>query len=688
MAVIGASRDRRKVGRLVLDNILDNGFRGAVYPVNPVGRRLAGRPVHARVEDIGEAIDLAVVAVPARFVPGVIDDCARAGVRAAIIISAGFKEAGIEGAALEATVRERAAAGGMRILGPNCLGLIDTHSRLNATFARGMPRYGHMAFFSQSGALCQAIIDWALGEGIGFSRFISIGNKSDLDEVSMLEALAVDPHTRVILGYLESVRDGRGFIEAASRITPTKPIILTKSGTTQAGARAAASHTGALTGSETAFQAACERAGIIRARTVGELFNYALAFADQPIPAGPSVAVVTNAGGPGIMTADAIEHSGVRLATLGTGTLETLRHNLPPAAGIYNPVDLMGDARADRYAMALDAALADPGVDGALVLLTPQVTTDVEGTARAAVRAANRWKKPVIASFMGGASIREGEAILVRGHVPSYRYPEHAVGAFEAMVHYGRLRAVEPWAAAPVVADRTLAASLLEQYAREGRLQLAEAEARHILEAYRFPLVPSTLARTAQEAVDAADRLGYPVVVKVASDEILHKSDIGGVRLGLANAAELREAFGDVLRQAKKYFPLVIPAGVMVQPQVVGGREVILGATRDPVFGPIVMVGLGGIYVEVLKDVSYRLAPLSLQDARAMIQELRTAVILSGWRGSPPADTEAIADCLTRLSALMTDFPQILEAEINPLAVFPRGDGARAIDARLIIKEN
>ncbi len=688
VAVVGAAREKGKVGRIILENIVNHGFRGEIYPVNPKAARIKGRRAYPSVADVPGPVDLAVIVIPAPRVLGAIEECAREGVRAAVVISAGFKEAGLEGAALEARIKAAAAAGGMRLLGPNCLGLISTAARLNASFARGMPRPGAMAFFSQSGALCQAILDWALGEGVGFSKFVSIGNKADLDEVSMLEALAADPHTRVILGYIEGVSDGARFIAAAARVTPVKPVIIAKSGTTQAGARAAASHTGSLTGSENAFQAACEASGIIRARTVGELFNFALAFAAQPCPAGPRLAVVTNAGGPGIMAADAIENSGVRLASLSAGTTSLLHDRLPPAAGVYNPVDLMGDAQADRYRLALDAVLDDPMVDGALVLLTPQVTTQVERTAREVVRSFRGHAKPVLGGFMGGVSIVAGERILLGGKVPNYRYPEHGVGAFEAMCRWSDARRKAKAPPAAVEADRGLAGELIGRFRREGKLHLAEADARALLEAYRFPLIRSLPAGNADEAAAAAGILGYPVALKIQAEEILHKSDIGGVVLDIPDEEGVRRAFFGIMAKAHKYFPQAVPAGVLVQPMARGGQEVIIGAVRDPVFGPVIMFGLGGIYVEALKDVSYRLAPLSPDEARRMIGEIRAFIVLSGWRGRAPADLEAVADGLVRLSALMGDFPDILEAEINPFIVFAAGEGARAIDARIIIKED
>lgn len=688
VAVIGASREKNKVGRLILENIIRYGFSGEVYPVNPKSRKILGRRSYPSVLDIEKAPDLAVIVIPARFVAAAVEDCVKKGVKAAIIITAGFKEAGLEGARLESSIKKIASEGGLRLLGPNCLGMIDTTTHLNASFARGMPKPGKIAFFSQSGALCQAILDWALGEGIGFSRFISIGNKADIDEVSMLESLAGHKQTSVILGYIEGVSDGERFIKAASRITPRKVVIMTKSGTTQAGARAAASHTGTLTGSETAFNAACEAAGIIRARTIGELFNYALAFASHPLPRGPNLAVITNAGGPGILAADSIENSSINMARLSRKTTDYLHRSLPPSAGVYNPVDLIGDARADRYEKALKAVVADPAVDGALVLLTPQITTEVEKTAQVLVNTSKTSRKPIMANFMGGFSTRKGEEILTRASLPNYKYPEHAVQAFEAMTRYQLRRKEKPEAPEPVRADRRKVKKIIRELKEEGRLQLAENDARPILEAYGFSLIPSVLTRRPKEAQAAAGECGFPVVMKISSEDILHKSDIGGVKLGIENEEDIRSTFEEIMANARRYFPQTIPDGIMVQPMIDRGLEVILGAVRDPVYGPIIMFGLGGIYVEVLKDVSYGLAPLTRRAARKMIKGIKTAIILSGWRGTPPSDMEALADNLLRLSAMMVDFPEILEAEINPLRVFTKGEGALGIDARIIIKED
>ncbi len=686
IAVIGASREEGKVGFSVLDNLVKFGFAGGIYPVNPKADAILGLPCLPDVAAITSPVDLAIIIVPPPAVAPAVEACAARGIRAAVVISAGFKEVGGEGARLERDLRARARAAGVRLIGPNCVGILDTASRLNATFAAGMPPRGAIGFFSQSGALCTAILDWAIGNEVGFSKFISLGNKADLTEVEWLEALADDPETRVILGYIEGVEDGARFLEAARRATAVKPVIIMKSGGTPAGARAASSHTGTLAGSDRAYEAVFRQAGILRARTTQALFDLARAFAMQPLPRGPRLGILTNAGGPGIIAADAAERSRAVLAQLTPETVARLREVLPPTAAVYNPVDVIGDAKEDRYRAGMEILASDRNVDGVLALSTPQAMTDMAGYAEVVADVAEKAGKPVLAAFMGEAHLA-GALKVFRGRgIPSYPFPEQAVRAFEAMADRAAWLTRSPAPPQAIAADRDSVRAALAAAHAAGRTTLADAEARGVMEAYGFATPRSVLARDSYEAAQAADAMGYPVVLKIASPDILHKTDVGGVRAGLRDAGQVALAFGQIVANARRFMPQAQIHGVIVQAMVTGARETILGMSRDPHFGPLLMFGLGGIYVEVLKDVAFRIAPIGPDDAREMTGEIRTAGLLKGARGEPPADVEAIVEGLLRLSQLVTDFPEIHELDINPLMVLPAGQGAVAIDARIALR--
>jgi len=683
VAVVGASREKGKVGHDVLQNLIRYEFEGGIYPINPKADEILGLKCYKSVSEVPGEVDLAIVVVPAKIVPMVIDDCGSKGVGGAIIISAGFKEVGREGAELEREVIARARNHGVRIIGPNCLGLIDTTSSLNASFAAGMPDRGSIAFISQSGAFGTAILDWALCERQGFSKFISVGNKADVDESDLLEAIGKDEETNVILAYLESVSDGRHFLEAAREVTRRKPVVILKSGVTSAGAKAASSHTGALAGSDAAYTAAFKQAGVLRAHTVEELFDTATAFGLQGTIRGNRVAIVTNAGGPGIIATDAVENCGLTMAEFGRETLNQLSSALPPAANIYNPVDVIGDAGADRYDAALKAVIAADRVDGIIVIVTPQTSTRIAETAALVCRQAAATDKPVLACFMGGERIREGFDTLNNGGVPNYPFPERAVMSMDAMRRHHEQSQVPTEAPPRFAISSHRAAEVIDEACHEGRYDLGETKAREVMQAYGFRMPESLLAADADAVAAAAEKLGYPVVMKIASKDILHKSDVGGVKVGLENEDEARRAFRAIVESARRRVPDAIIDGVLVQEMAPSGKEVILGMNRDPQFGPMIMFGLGGIYVEVLKDVSFRLAPLTRRDAKTMIHEIRSLALLRGARGEKPSDLGAIVDGLLRLSQLVTDFPQIAELDINPLVVYPEGEGALALDARL-----
>ena len=685
IAVIGASKTPGKVGHDILKNIIQYGYDGAVYPINPAADEILGRKAYPSLQDVPDKIDLAVVVIPSKNVLEVIGQCGEKNIDSAIIITAGFKESGLEGAKLETELINKAKEAGVRFIGPNCLGMIDTHSKVNASFAAGMPEKGGIGFFSQSGALCLAVLDRALPDKIGFSKFISMGNKADISDTDIMLALAEDEHTKVILGYIEGVGDGRKFMDVATQVSKKKPVIILKSGITSSGAKAASSHTGALAGREAAFDAAFKQSGVIRAHTINELFNYALAFANQPLPQGPNVAIITNSGGPGILAADACDKSDLKLAPPHKEIVDELRTFLPPVASFYNPVDILGDAGSDRYEKAITTVLKDDKIHGIMVLLTPTATVDVEATAIAVANIANKTDRPILTSFMGKKSIEEAAKTLLSYGVPNYSYPEEAVSAMNAMYHYHVWinRPEKQYQGFPGFKEK--AVQVFANAKKENRDRFTDSEVHDVLNAYGFTLPKSSFARTSEEAVDAAKEIGYPVVMKIVSPQIVHKSDIGGVRVNLNSKQEVEKAFFEITTHLRNIMPAAQIYGVMIQEMVRGGKEIIMGITKDPQFGHMIMFGLGGIYVEVLKDIAFRITPLSREDAHEMIRETKTFPLLRGVRGEAEADIEAIEHSLMILSQMAVDFPQIIEADINPLLVRKRGEGAVAIDARFAI---
>ncbi len=686
VAIVGASQDPTKLGHAVVYNVVEHGFQGGIYPINPKADEILGHKAYPSVLAVPDPVDLAVVVVPSKAVASVLNEAAQKGVKGIIVITAGFREVGPEGMAMEKELIAIVKANGMRMIGPNCLGIIDTYTPLQASFALGMPDQGQIAFMSQSGALCTSILDMALADDIGFSRFVSLGNKADLNEIDFLEAWGHDPKSRVITAYLEGITNGARFIEVAQRVTKHTPFIAIKSGTTQAGSRAVSSHTGTLAGSERAYEAAFRQAGVLRAGSVQDLFDQAVAFANQPLPANSDVAVVTNAGGPGIMATDALERAGLKLAPLAPETQNKLRAGLPAAASALNPVDVLGDAMADRYALAVNLVADDPNVGAIIVVLTPQIMTQIKKTAEAVAEVSRRTGKPILTAFMGKQTIAEGERILRQAGLPNYPVPERAVAALAAMVRQ------REWQERPLPSyehfdvDQEAVAAVFAKVRADGRLTMGDAEARAVQEAYGIPYPRSILARTADEAVAAADDIGYPVVMKITSPDILHKTDIGGVKLNLQSAEQVRDTFDLMIYRAQRYQPSAEIWGCLVQQQVKGGKEVLLGVNRDPQFGPLLVFGLGGIYVEALKDVTFRVAPVGRREAAEMLSEIRAYPLLRGVRGEPPSDMDAIVDVILRLSQLVTDFPEIVELDINPLMVYEQGKGVLGIDMRLVLK--
>jgi acetyl coenzyme A synthetase (ADP forming)-like protein len=685
VAVIGASRDERKLGYGVLSNIIKYGYQGRVYPINPKADEILGLRCYPSVLDVPDPIDLAVVVIPSKYVASSLEECGQKGVKGVIIITAGFREVGGEGMKMERELIAIAQRYGMRLVGPNCLGIIDTVAKLNASFAAGMPLPGSIAFMSQSGALCTAVLDVSLGERVGFSRFVSLGNKADLNEIDFIETWRDDPHSRVIMAYLEGIADGARFMRVAREVTKHKPIIAIKSGTTSAGSRAVSSHTGTLAGSERAYEAAFNQTGIIRANSVQDLFDYSIAFARQPPLSRNRIAIVTNAGGPGIMATDACERAGLQLASLERGTLDALREGLPPEASVLNPVDVVGDALPDRYGLALETVLEDANVGGVIVILAPQVMTNAAETARVIGKLSTRYDKPILSCFMGEPTVAPGIEVLNQYRVPNYPVPERAVAAMAAMMRYSQWLEVPPLEIEEFDFDGEIIRGVFDRVRADGRLTIGDAEAREVMKACGIPVPASALASSPDEAVAYAEEMGYPVVMKVASPDILHKSDIGGVKLNIGDATAVRDTFDLLVYRATRYMPDAQIWGCQIQQMVQGQHEVIIGMNCDPQFGPLVMFGLGGIYVEALRDVTFRIAPFSRREAEEMITEIRAYSLLRGVRGEPPADTAAIVDALLRVSQLVTEFPEIVEMDINPLIVREAGQGSVGVDMRLVL---
>lgn len=687
VAVIGAAREEEKVGHNILDNIINSGYKGKLFPVNPKADEIHGIKCYPSVLNVPGDIDLAIIVIPAQFVLQVLEECSKKNTKWSIIISAGFKETGIEGAKRERQLIEKAKDYGIRILGPNCLGIIDTECPINATFSSNMPPRGKIGFISQSGALGTSILDWAKTNKIGFSKFVSLGNKADISENDLFDDWENEKDTEVITAYLEGVKYGREFIRISSRVSKKKPIIVVKSGNTDAGARAVSSHTGTLAGSAKAYEAAFKQAGIIRANTIRDLFNYATAFSYQPLPKGKKVAIITNAGGPGIMATDECEESDILLASLEKETIDGLKEFLPEAANFYNPIDILGDALADRYKKTLEVVVKDCNVDAVVVLLSPQAMTQPYRTARAIVEVMENSGKSitVLTSFMGGSEVEKAVKFLAEKNIPNFDIPEEAIDTLKVMMEHTDWKSRRSFPIEDFNVDKGRVKKIFYQCQSEGRLELGEMEAREILEAYDIRMPKAELAFDIDEAKEIAGRIGYPLVLKIVSPNILHKTDVGGVKIGIDNEKELEENYNQILFSVSKYMPDANIRGILVQEFIKDKKETIIGMSEDPQFGPMIMFGLGGIYVEALKDVSFRIAPLSRQVAREMVEEIKTIKLLKGIRGEDPSDIDSIIEIILRVSQLVTDFPEIIEMDINPLFVKKQGEGSIAGDVRIRI---
>lgn len=687
IAVIGASRRKDSVGYAILHNLIKEPFKGSVYPINPKADEIEGLACFNSVLEITEHVDLAVIILPSHRVLSVVEQCVEKSVKAVIIISAGFREVGPEGRALEDEIVKTLRAAEIPLLGPNCLGLINAASdvRMNASFSRVTPRAGNIAFISQSGALCTSVLDYAKERKIGFSKFISVGNKADLAVVDLLEYLKDDPQSDVILLYVEDIEDAQGFIRVCREIKEKKkPILVIKSGRTEQGAKAASSHTGSLMGSDETYDALFRQAGVLRLSSIAEILQHAIAFAYQSLPYQNRVAILTNAGGPGIMATDACVGYGLSMAKPSEQSIALFKEVLPATANFHNPIDVIGDAREDRYEKVLEQLLIDDCVDSILVLLTPQAMTNIADIAKSIVKVCKDSSKTVLASFMGGADVEEGVKILEDACIPHYDFPEDAAKTLQGMVDYRELLSKKYQPLAKPEFAQKKAEQIIDTGISLGQSFLTVDQSMEVFRSYDLPLLECGLAKTSKEALEISKRAGFPLALKIVSDDILHKFDFGGVALNISNEEELKAAFEGMLANIRKKLPDAKIDGVFVQRMAQEGTEVILGMKRDPHFGPLLMFGMGGIYVEVLKDVSFHLAPLEQNDAQAMIERIKSYPILQGVRGKRGADIAAVCEALQKISCLALDFPQIAEIDLNPLIVYEEGQGAAVVDARIV----
>jgi acetyltransferase len=696
VAVIGATDKTGSVGRTLLWNLVSNPFGGTIFPVNPKHRSVMGIAAYPNIAAVPEPVDLVAIATPAPTIPQIIQECVEAGVKSAVIVSAGFKEIGTAGIELERQILEKARAGGLRIIGPNCLGIMNPHTGLNATFASTIARPGKVGFISQSGALCTSILDWSLRENVGFSAFISIGSMLDVGWGDLIYYLGDDPHTQSIVIYMESIGDARSFLSAAREVALTKPIIVIKAGRTEAAAKASASHTGALTGSDEVLDAAFRRCGVLRVTRISELFNMAEVLAKQPPPKGPRLTIITNAGGPGVLATDFLISTGGELAELSEATIAELDRFLPRFWSHGNPIDILGDAEPERYKKTLEVAIKDPQSDGLLVILTPQAMTDPTQTAEhlksfvETQTAASLPSKPILASWMGGAEVLAGEAILNRAKIPTYPYPDSATRVFSYMWQYSyNLRGIYETPILPEegdgLPDRSLAEQLIDAARQEGRTILTESESKQILAAYGIPVVSVGVANSAAEAVDRANAIGYPVVLKLFSRTITHKTDVGGVQLNLMDADAVRWAYNAIETSVTEKVGAEHFLGVTVQPMINldSSYELIVGSSLDPQFGPVLLFGSGGQLVEVFQDRAIALPPLNTTLARRMMEQTQIYKALKGVRGRSPVDLVALEQLMVRFSQLVVEQRWIAEIDINPLLASAKQ--LIALDARIVL---
>ena len=685
IAVIGASDKQGSVGRAITSNIM-NGYKGTVYPISPTRETVFDQKAYKSVLDVPGSIDLAVVITKNTIVPVVLEECGKKKIKGAIVITAGFKEVDEEGKKLEQKLKDIATKYGVKVIGPNCLGVmnLEPQTMMNSTFLKITPKSGKIALVSQSGAICAALVEDASAQGIGFSAVVSMGNKADMTEIDILKMLADHEQTKVIVMYLEDMGDGQEFLKVCKQITKNnkKPILVLKSGRSPEGAKAAMSHTGALMGSDEIYDAVIKQSGAIRVDTMEELFDYATAFSKQPLPTEGDLVIVSNAGGPAIISTDSCSKLGIKMAKI-----EEIRPKIdaviPPWGSSRNPVDIVGDADYHRFENVLNEVLQHNNVGSVISMCTPSATLDYDKLAEVIVKMSKKYKKTMLASLMGldeGITNRE---ILANGDVPYYTYAEGSIRALKAMLRFVEWTKTPEGKITKFEVDTQRAKQVFDKVKAEGRTNLLEEEGLEILGAYGFPLPKSILAKTENEAIEAANKIGYSVVMKIASPQIVHKSDAGGVKVNLTNDDEVRNAFKEIVENAKKYDSDAEIKGVLIVEMVKGGKEMIIGSKLEPGFGPVIMLGMGGIYVEILKDVTFRLAPLTDQESNDMIMSIKTKKLLDGVRGEKPSDVEKLSECIQRLSQLVTDFSEIKELDMNPVLVMEKNNGCKILDVRI-----
>lgn len=685
IAIIGASDKEGSVGRAITSNIM-KGYKGTIYPISPTRDTVFDKKAYKTVLDVSEQIDLAVIITKNTIVPTVLEECGKKGIKGAIVITAGFKEVDEEGAKLEQQLKEIAKKYNIKVIGPNCLGVMNLAPKtmMNSTFLKITPKSGEIALVSQSGAICAALVEDASAQGIGFSAVVSMGNKADMNEIDVLEMLADHEQTKVIVMYLEDMGDGQKFLKICKNITKNlkKPVLVLKSGRSPEGAKAAMSHTGALMGSDEIYEALLKQSGAIRVDTMGELFDYATAFSKQPLPLDGDLVIVSNAGGPAIISTDACSKLGIKMAKI-----DDIRPKIdvviPPWGSSRNPVDIVGDADYNRFNNVLENVLSHKNVGTVIAMCTPSATLDYNKLAEVIVNMSKKYKKTILASLMGLDEGIKNRQIMAEGGIPYYTYAEAAIQTLKAM-----LRFVE-WIKSPegkivtFKVDTNKAKKIFDKVKQEKRQNLLEEEGQEVLRAYGLPLPQSSIARTEQEAVKIAKKIGYPVVLKIASPQIIHKSDAGGVKVNIQNDKDVHSAFKEIIKNAKKYNKNAVIQGVLVVEMVKGGKEMIIGSKQEPGFGPVLMLGMGGIYVEILKDVTFRLAPVTDKEAEDMIASIKTKKLLEGVRGEKPSDLTKLSECIQRLSQLVTDFTEIKELDMNPVLVMEKGKGCKILDVRI-----
>ena len=686
VAIIGASSDPNKLSHGILKNITSYGYKGNVIPVNPNNTEILGHKCYRTIEEVDKPIDLAVIILPAQMIADVLNACGKLGIKAAIVISGGFKEVGQEGAQREQILLNIADKYGMRLIGPNCVGNINLYNGLNTTFIKGVPARGGIGFVSQSGAVCGAIVDKTMESGVGFSHLISLGNEVDVNETDIIAYLADDANTTIIAAYIESINNGSYFLETCKKITPKKPIVILKAGQSEEGAKAVSSHTGSMAGTMASYRAAFRQCGVIEAKNLQELIDIACALDFLPLPKGNQVCLITNAGGPAALVSDSIADCGLRLAALDMQTQNELKKMLNPAAQVDNPIDMLGGANEQDYSFALEVALDDPGVDTTVSILVPQALVNPLEVAKGIHSVQKEKNKPVIGCFVGESSIKEARAYLLSQRIPLIESPERIGPVIAALANYKNLKDKKSENTVPFSnLDMAKANTIINNLKK--KKYVGEKETRTLLDAYGIPLVKGYFADNPEKAIQISIGMGFPVVLKIVSEQVLHKSDVGGIFINLRTEDDVRKGYDEIRDNLNKYSPSAKLLGVMVEKMAAANQEFIIGMKRDATFGPLILFGLGGIYVELIKDTSCRIAPLSLTDVKEMIEETMASRLISGYRGNPPLDYDAVVDVIFRINQIAINHPNIAELEINPFILYQQGEGGLAIDCRMIMAE-